>query len=151
MQLALKKSPASDATGRDKALSWLIKARLASDYCHGGIVIGGDLYHAQPANGLCCIKAGDWSPGKWDFFDVPGAHDNQALASFRSFESTPYDWVSLLSFVGVPARHQNRFYCFEWCYLAITGRLPDDRVTPERLLAKVLCRQQFPFKAGALY
>ena len=150
MQLALKKSPASDASRWDRFVAWAIKARLASDYCHGGIVIGGDLYHAQPGTGLCLVKKGDWSPGKWDLIDIPHNHgyDARALERFQSFRGTAYDWYSLLSFVGVPARHQNRFYCFEWCWLSITEELPTGRVTPERLLAEVLRNSLFQPRAA---
>ena len=147
MQLALKKSPASDAGAWDKALSWLIKARLASSYCHGGIVIDGDLYHVMPREGLCRVAAGDWSPQRWDLFDIPrsgrgtACRAQTALALFKRFAGADYDWLSLLAFVGLPIRDHARFYCFEWCYLGITQRLPHGRVTPERLLSKVLRSQ----------
>lgn len=148
MQLALKKSPASDAGLWDRLVAWAIKARLVSAYCHGGIVIDGDLYHAQLAKGLHCVKAGDWSPEKWDLFEMPG-NDERVLEQFRSFKGAPYDWISLMSFIGVPAQDRDRLYCFEWCWLAITADQPTDRVTPERLLIEVLCgpdslRRQVP-------
>ena len=150
MQLALKKSPASGASRWDRFVAWAIKARLASDYCHGGIVIGGDLYHAQPGTGLCLVKKGDWSPKRWLLVDVPGGNDATALALFKRFAGARYDWLSLLAFVGLPIRDHARFYCFEWCYLAITEEPPEERITPERLLAKVLHSQRFSLNEAGL-
>jgi hypothetical protein len=133
MLLALRKGPPTDATGWQRFVCAVIKARLASDYCHGGIVIDGALYHATSARGLHRLGAGEWTPKNWDLIDV-GGDDEAALSIFRQHEGAPYDWLSLLAFVGLRVRDSERMYCFEWCWLAITGEQPRARVTPETLL-----------------
>lgn len=133
MLLALRKSPPSNANALQRVVSWLIKARLVSQYCHGGIVIDGTLYHANAAHGLHAIAPGEWSPDNWDIFDV-GGDDAAAIRLFDEYVGSAYDWFGLLAFVGITARDAKRFYCYEWCYLARTGRVATTRVTPETLL-----------------
>ena len=134
MQLALRMDAPTNATLPQLISCFAIKARLVSHYCHGGIVIDGRLYHATSARGLHVLDANKWSPTKWVLVDIGTERDTQALELFQRFEGADYDWFSLLAFVGLPIRDQNRFYCFEWCWLAMTGEHPTARVTPEQLL-----------------
>lgn len=144
MHLALKRTPASDATRLQRACCTAIKVRLVSQYCHGGIVIDGWLYHATAEEGLGrepfdMAKANDG----WDFFDLGSERDTEALFVYSVLEGTGYDWFSLLAFV-LPGRISDarRLYCFEWCALAM-GLEPYGRVTPEILLATaVRCRRK---------
>ena len=46
MYLALKRTPASDATRAQREFAALTKWRLCSQYSHGGIVLDGWLYHS---------------------------------------------------------------------------------------------------------
>ena len=134
MKLALRTQPASDAKWLDKAAHEVIKARLVTRYPHAGIVIGDTLYHATAKRGL---HASEYTPERWTLIDIPG-DDMDALRLFAEWDGAQYDWFSLLAFVGLRARDSSRMYCYEWCYLALTGEHPKGRVTPETLLAVAL-------------
>lgn len=131
MMLALRTQPATDATLLDKLAHWLIKARLVTRYPHAGIVIKDKLYHATAKRGL---HVTEFHPERWELIDIPG-DDMDALRLFAEWEGAQYDWFSLLAFVGFRARDSSRMYCYEWCYLVMTGKHPSKRVTPETLLA----------------
>ena len=137
MYLALRTKAASNATLAQKLFCEVTKARLVSDYCHGGIVIGGDLYQSNMTHGLHKVPAGEWTPGKWWLVDV-GPHDAQALELFNRHAGAHYDWVGLLAFLGFHAGRDDWMYCFEWCWLAMTGKTADFRVTPEKLLVAAM-------------
>lgn len=134
MKLALRKTAATDATFLDKIGTWLIKARLVTRYPHAGIVIGDKLYHATGKRGL---HVTEFHPERWELIDIPG-DDIDALRLFAEWDGAQYDWFSLLAFVGLRARDSSRMYCYEWCYLVMTGEHPKDRVTPETLLRLVI-------------
>lgn len=134
MKLALRRGAPTNATVWQRMACWVIRARLVSVYCHGGIEIGGWLYHATAARGLHRLAPGEWSPERWDLIDMGEARDARALALFAEHEGAAYDWFSQLAFVGLRARDSRRFYCFEWCYLAMADALPRTRVVPETLL-----------------
>lgn len=130
--LALKHAPPRGFW--KQAFHHLTAARLATRYPHGGIVIDGQLLHSNLARGL---HREPFEPAGWHLFDVPGAaHFVQQL--FDERQGARYDWFSLLAFV-LPwrVRDRSRLYCYEWCHLAITGRDPSERVTPENLLALI--------------
>lgn len=135
MLLALRRDAPAGAAWPQRFFCWLIRARLVSQYCHGGIVIDGCLYHATSANGLHCLKPGEWAPENWDLIGV-GADRETAWRMWLRYGGAKYDWFSLLAFVGLRTRDSERMYCFEWCWMAITGENPGFRVTPEMLLAK---------------
>lgn len=136
--LALKKTPAKDAGIFARAGAWLIKARLVSHYCHGGIIDGSVLTHATPAYGLHATEYFD--NNAWDLF--PFNLDAQLLEQrFIAVDSDKYDWFSLLAFVGIKSSDSKRMYCFEWCYYAMTGERSKMRVTPEILLALALAKK----------
>ena len=132
MLLALRKDAPAGASLLQRFFCWVIKARLVSQYCHGGIVIDGVLYHSTSTLGLHKLDAVAWTPKSWDLIDI-GGDDAVALSIFTRHEGAAYDWFSLLAFVGLRARDRDRMYCFEWCWLAQTGELPTFRVTPEML------------------
>ena len=133
MQLALRRGAPVGATVWQRIACAVIRARLASDYCHGGVVIDGHLFHATAARGLHRLGPDEWEPARWELFDVdPGVGD--AVWLFMKHDGARYDWLSLLAFVGPRVRDSSRMYCFEWCWLAMTGDEPAARVTPEMLL-----------------
>lgn len=129
MHLALKTK--SDSGLFQRLFYWLTKWRLLTDYPHAGIVQNGLLFHTNLAKGLHAVN---FDPEGWVLVDVPDAHGIDDL--FSLFRGTPYDWFSLLGFV-LPwqVRDGDRMYCYEWCWLAMTGEVHPGRVTPEMLLA----------------
>lgn len=145
MLLAMRTTPATDARWIDKLAHWLIKARLVTRYPHAGIVIGDTLYHSTAKQGP--HKTTEWHPERWVLVDV-GGDDQKAIDAFESIIVEPdgwfrrlvrkitkgYDFASLLSFVGVPVRDSRSVYCFELCWLMMTGKHPTERVTLETLL-----------------
>ena len=146
MYLALRRGPATDAKLLDKLFVWVIRERLVTDFPHAGIVIGAKLYHATARHGFC--KA-DYTPARWELLPLGTEPDAevQELAEGLIAIGTRYDFAELLDFtplqwlIGlarkVPALRRwldNRLYCFQWCWLAMTGGLPLRRVTAEMLL-----------------
>lgn len=97
-------------------------------------MIDGHLYHATAKLGLHALNPAEWSPQNWDIFEI-GGDDALALQNFKKHEGAPYDWISLFSFIGLPARDTSRFYCYEWCYFAKTGKIAKNKITPESLIA----------------
>ena len=134
MKLALRKGPTNPAWNHRLA-AWLIRNRLVSRYSHGGIVIDGDLYHATATHGVN-VELFTGGP-EWDVFDI-GGNDAEAVKLFGERMGSGYDWFSLLAFALIPARDSRRWYCFELCYLLMTGKNPTERVTPEDLLLLAL-------------
>jgi len=137
MQLALRKTPPSGATLWQRFACFVIKMRLVSQYCHGGVVIDGALYHATSSRGLHKLEPEEWDLARWDLIEIDADKD-RVLATFAKHQGAKYDWISLLAFVGLPVRDGKRFYCFEWCWLAATGEKPRKRITPEMLITTSL-------------
>lgn len=129
MYLALKTK--SDHGLLKRLFFWLTKWRLLTDFPHAGIVVGGMLLHTNLANGL---HTQAFEPEGWLLLDIGGNHA-RVLDLYDEHEGTAYDWFSLLAFV-LPwnVRDGDRMYCYEWCWLAMTGHTPRGRVTPEMLL-----------------
>jgi hypothetical protein len=133
--LALRTTPAQSSGLAGKFAAWLIKARLVSAYCHGGIMISSLLAHATPENGA---HLSSLTPERWELypFSVPEHEMRERLKKVLGKE---YDFFSQLAFVGLKAKDSKRVYCFELCYILMTGQNPTGRVTPETLLK--LCLQ----------
>ena len=132
VHLALRKSDSHTLFGR--LFNIVTRWRLHTDYPHAGIVIDSSLYHTTFDRGLHRVP---FSPDGWDLFPVDvSPHDVKSLYLVR--KGAKYDAISLLAFV-LPwrVRDSKRLYCFEWCWLALTGSNPSGRVTPEKLLAYI--------------
>jgi hypothetical protein len=136
MKLALKKAAPKELL--PKLFYFITKYRLVTKYPHAGIVVDGKLYHANLSNGLH-EQYFSHNLEEWDLLDIPNA-ETKALIIHRFYQNrgAKYDWFSLLAFV-LPwnIRDSSRFYCYEWCWYAITGINPIGRVTPEDLLVLV--------------
>lgn len=131
MKLALRKSNAGSFL--HKLFNIATRWRLHTVYPHSGIVIGNQLYHTTYSNGLHAV---DFDPEGWELFDVGGS-DSYAVSAFNALRGSDYDAISLLAFL-LPwrVRDSRRLYCYEWCWLAMTGENPSRRITPEMLLAR---------------
>lgn len=132
MKLALRTTPAADATWLDKLAHRTIKARLATQYPHGGIVIGDTLYHATARKGV--HDTDDWNPERWAMFEL-GGDDAAARSRYETRKGNGYNWAGLLPFIGVPASDHERDYCFQLAYFMAAGAYPAGLVTAETLLA----------------
>ncbi len=123
----------------------LTRWRLQTKYPHGGIVVTDDegrnceLLHSNLANGLHALPFST-QPGKgWTLLRLPESKAVEAKQRFSELKGAKYDWFSLLAFaLPLPFSDARRIYCFEWCWLVMTGVNPNFRVTPEMLLAKAL-------------
>lgn len=113
------------------AFHTLTRARLLTRYPHSGIVQDGMLMHSILSKG---VHREPFDPAGWLLIPITPAID--PATAFELLEGTPYDWFSLLAFV-LPwrVRNSDRLYCYEWCWLAMTGTVHPGRVTPEMLLA----------------
>jgi hypothetical protein len=127
--LALRKT---DAKGFASLFSKATRARIMTSYPHAGIVTNGTLYHITARYGMTAEKFKNSQD--WDLFHVD-AIDSEVLKRYNEHKAAKYDWLSLLGFV-LPWRVSvsKWLYCYEWSYLAITGNLPKERITPEKLL-----------------
>ena len=134
MKLALRRDAPSNATPLQTLACKVIKARLVSQFSHGGIVVGDNLYHSTGSRGLHMLEAHEWNPSNWLLIELGTTQDLRVLNLFERVKGMKYDWFSLLAFAGLSARDGNRVYCFEWCWWCITGAPPSTRVTPEMLI-----------------
>lgn len=145
MLIALRRDAATNANALQRIFSALIKVRLVSQYCHGGMVIDGTLYQITAAHGLQEIGPGAWTPSRWRLIDI-GGDDADALAEWHRIKTPPagwrgvvwrllkgYDHFGLLAFVGVPNTVAWLNYCFEVCW-RMAGHRVTGRVTPEMLI-----------------
>lgn len=132
MKLALRRTDAKTFFG--KLFNQLTRVRLQTEYPHGGIVIDNRLFHVTYTDGL---HSTEFNPEDWDLFDVVEG-DLRAMNLFSVRKGAKYDALSLLAFM-LPwrIRDSRRLYCFEWCWLALTGVNPSTRITPEKLLVLV--------------
>ena len=130
--MAFRKTPPTDPTLFQEVACSLTKARLVSQYCHGGMVVNGELLHVNTKYGL--FKEG-FTESNWDIFEVK-ANKQFILDLFDMYKGTPYDWFSLIAFVGLSASDSDKLYCYEWMYLCLTGKNPSFRVTPEILMTE---------------
>ena len=136
MLLALRHSLSADAARASRAGSAVIAARLVTQYAHGGIVINGDLYHSNASHGVHVERGADLSG--YTLVDLGGDGDARALALFAQVEGRSYDWVSLAAFIVGGVTDSQRWYCFELCWLLMTGTAPKQRITAETLLTEAL-------------
>lgn len=161
MYLALRRDAATDAKWLDHFFIWVIQARLVTDYPHAGIVIGDQLYHATARHGFCKTP---YTPERWELHDLGTERDAEvlAMAEDRIARGTGYDFAELFDFTPlrvlvkvarkVPALRRwldNLLYCFQWCWLAMTGSYPTRRVTAERLLALLARMRAEKMQGGA--
>jgi hypothetical protein len=95
------------------------------------MVADGVLYHATFARGL---TEESFDASGWQLYATERSAE-EVRAFFNLHKGAPYDWFSLLGFV-LPWRVSMRswMYCYEWCFLVLTGALPAGRITAEILL-----------------
>ena len=74
----------------------------------------------------------------WTLIDLGEMRDARALALFNKVKGSGYDWISLTAFVVPGATDSQRWYCFELCWLLMTGTTPRERVTAEMLILQAL-------------
>ncbi|MFV0680314.1 hypothetical protein [Ottowia sp.] len=133
----MRATPSASATRPQRWFSALTRWRLCSQWCHGGVVLDGDLLHSNRAHGLHRVPAADWEPHKWHLIDLGSARDAQVATLFDVWEGTAYDVLGVLGFALPIGGDQHRLYCFEWCALAM-GIPHAQWMTPERLLLHAL-------------
>lgn len=134
--LALRQTAASSATRLQRTVCAGVRWRLVSDYCHGGIISDGVLYHSTIQRGLHSTT--DFEPEKWDLILLPAHLKPRFMAVYERFEGAKYDWFSQFAFV-IPARFSDstRLYCFEFC-AEVLGLDTRYRITPEDCLRAAL-------------
>ena len=138
LYLALRRDAASNATWWQRALCALVRWRLVSQWCHGGVVCDGVLHHVTTQDGL--TQTEDWTPNRWDLIELPGSARDVLQTALQAHAGAKYDWFSLLAFI-LPGRWSDskRLYCFELPALVL-GISTRQRVTPERLLLASICK-----------
>lgn len=122
-----------NAPGLPGLFSLATRARLVTQWPHAGMVVNGVLMHANLAKGL---HASSFTGGNtWDMVYLPDSIAPQVQSLFDKYKGAQYDAISQLAFM-LPWRVSDggRLYCYEWCYLAMTGQNPHWRMTPEQLL-----------------
>lgn len=109
----------------------ITKWRLHTKYPHGGIVCNDDLYHCNLSNGLHKVK---FDSDGWQLYSI-SVTEEEVEQLYEKYKYAKYDWFSLLGFL-LPWRVTKIgwLYCFEWCYIVMTGEDAMGRVTPEMLL-----------------
>jgi hypothetical protein len=129
--LALRKT---DSPGFLKGLfSKYTRWRLKTIYPHCGIVVGGRLCHSTFQDNL---HWSDFDPAEFDLFEV-GVSETTIYDRFDLVKTEKYDWLGLLSFLfPFKLGDKNWLYCYEWSWFALTGNLPEQKITPEILLVQ---------------
>lgn len=123
-----------------RVFSRLTRLRLVTGFDHGGIVLergnARRLLDVNLARGLDSVP---FDAVGWVLIPLNASTGMQAEKLFLAHKGAEYDWFSLLAFV-LPwrVRDASRLYCFEWCWLAMTGENPDFKVTPEALILKAI-------------
>lgn len=150
MQVALRKTPAVDATFIERVAVETIEARLATRWPHAGLVIDDYLYHASGRKNLEKTKL---TPARWDLIDVGNSNDQFAIDLFNELISKggKYDWIELLDFTPlrpfVKLAHKNEklsnwlnnnVYCYQFVLWSLTKEKPTKRATPELILFESL-------------
>lgn len=108
---------------------------LKTDYAHGGVVIGDQLWHTTP-HGLTPEPFN--SPESWDLFNTP-VSDTLALNRINEYKGIRYDGIGLIGF-KLPWRFSDSkaLYCFEVPWLALTGENPNKPISPDTIMAELL-------------
>ena len=132
MKLALRHSLPKDASTLHDVSAWAIETRLVSKYAHAGILISETLYHSNGTKGVHAEANPDITG--WILVDIGEDCDDRALKLFKKGEGFKYDFFSLGAFVIPVMSDSKRYYCFELCYLMMTGCNPRERVTCEVLI-----------------
>jgi len=129
--LALRKT---DSPGFLKGLfSKYTRWRLKTIYPHCGIVVGGRLCHSTFQNNL---HWSDFDPAEFDLFEID-VSETIIYERFDLVKTEKYDWLGLLSFLfPFKLGDKNWLYCYEWAWFALTGNLPEQKITPEILLVQ---------------
>lgn len=147
--LAFRRDAPTGATRAQRFACWIIKARLVSQFCHGGTAVDGTLLHITAHGGYKKDEPGQWTPDKWDLVPAHGADADAVLARFEQARAPVlsgwrawvfkllrgYDWVGLVAFAGITARCSWLRYCFELQLHLLKGDCAVDRVTPEIVLS----------------
>lgn len=114
--------------------AWIIRQRLASRWSHSAVMIDGVVYQATAIHG---VSDQPQNPEMFDWYDVKG-DDQLFLRRVQERLGRGYDWFSLFAFIPfVKARYSKADYCFEFCYFVMTGKSPNDKITPEVLLLEL--------------
>jgi hypothetical protein len=139
MQIALRKTYTRSFWG--KLFNIYTKWKLKTEFCHGGVVVGDKIYQMRPT-GLVCEDFKDAS--NWVLFST-NISNNLTSLRLNKYVGTRYDFFSLLAFV-LPFRFSDghALYCFEVCWLALTGQNPTKAITPELILCEVIKNAQSP-------
>lgn len=156
--VAFRRAAPTGATRVQRLACWVIKARLVSRFCHGGIVVDGTLLHITAHGGYQKDLPGQWTPSKWDLVPAHGADADAVLARFEQARAPVlrgwrarvfkllrgYDWVGLVVFAGITARCSWLRYCFELQLNLLRGDRSVDRVTPELVMLAAIDGHEGP-------
>ncbi len=111
------------------------KWSLHTEYSHGGVLIGDQLWHTTTKGVLPeTLK----NPELWDLFET-NVPDTIALERCMAVLGQRYDLISLLGFkIPIRITDSRGLYCFELQWLAMTGEHPKKRVSPDTVMAEIL-------------
>lgn len=137
MKIAFRKTYAPTFLGRlfNKYTGWKLKTK----YFHGGVVVG-DFIYQTTKNGLVCEKF--TNKAEWDIFETD-VSDIVGEKRLMRFVGIRYDVLSLIAFV-FPFKFSDAraLYCFEVCWLALTGNNPTEPISPDTIMSELLKRAQ---------
>jgi hypothetical protein len=111
------------------------KWSLKTDYSHGGVVIGDQLWHTTKHG----VRSETFeSTESWDLFETD-VSDKIALDRCTKVLGMRYDTASLLGFkLPIRVTDSRGLYCFELQWLAYTGEHPKKKVSPDTVMAELL-------------
>ena len=128
--LALRKTDGKGLGG--KLFSLITRSRINTNYPHGAIVIGDELFHITAFKNV--VQEPFLHPEEYDLWetDVPAYVAKQR---FKQNQHLGYDYFGLLVFIVFwNATDSSRDYCFEFCHRLLKGFVPRRKIRPEDLL-----------------
>lgn len=149
MQIALRRTPANDASFVEKLTADAIKYKLATVWPHVGFIIDDVLYHSGGRHGL---EKTELTKARWDIIDIGPELDEQGKRIFDELVAAgaKYDWIELFDFtllkpfIKLAKKNEkfrlwleNNVYCYQLVLWVLTNRPPTRTATPELILYEI--------------
>lgn len=108
---------------------------MHSDYPHGGVIIGGNIWDTT-IRGMVITEL--TNPQDWDVFETP-VSDKIATSRLEEVSSLEYDFLTMFGLkLPIQISDRKRLNCFERMWVALTGENPASQITPDALMAELL-------------
>lgn len=133
--LALYKAPGNFV---DK----IIRMFTGKPYSHCELAVeNGDkylCYSSSPRDGGVRCKAMHLTEDKWDLIPVTDISVAQIAQFYGKTTGKKYDFIGAIGCVLPLRQKPSRYYCSEWCFVAVFGETPNTTISPNQLAQLLL-------------